>query len=95
MYSVTSFSELRREATENTGTAASWIEQLLTGNGLPVIAASDYVRAVPDLIRPWIRDRYITLGTDGFGRSDTRRALRDFFGVDRTSIASAALQLLK
>ena len=98
VYSVTSFSELRRKATEShshTGTAANWIEQLLTGNGLPVIAASDYVCAVPDLIRPWIRDRYITLGTDGFGRSDTRRALRDFFGVDRTSIASAALQLLK
>jgi pyruvate dehydrogenase E1 component len=67
----------------------------LPENGTPVIAASDYVRAVPDLIRPWIRDRYITLGTDGFGRSDTRQALRDFFNVDRRSIVRAALQLLK
>jgi len=46
---------------------------------------------VPDLIRPWIRDCYVALGTDGFGRSDTRAALRAFFEVDRRSIALAAL----
>jgi len=98
VYSVTSFAELRREAME-LGRAArlgarpvpSWIEQQLPENGLPIVAASDYVSAVPDLIRPWIRDRYVALGTDGFGRSDTRAALRAFFEVDRRSIALAAL----
>jgi pyruvate dehydrogenase E1 component len=56
-----------------------------------VVAASDYVRAVADLIRPWIADEYVTLGTDGFGRSDTRANLRRFFEVDRHSVALAAL----
>jgi pyruvate dehydrogenase E1 component len=56
-----------------------------------VVAASDYVSAVADLIRPWIRDPYTVLGTDGFGRSDTRAKLRRFFEVDRHSIAVAAL----
>jgi pyruvate dehydrogenase E1 component len=98
VYSVTSFTELRREAmalerSRRLGNAggAAWVEQLLPGNGTPVVAASDYVSALPDLIRPWIRDRYIVLGTDGFGRSDTRAALRRFFDIDRNSIAVAAL----
>jgi pyruvate dehydrogenase E1 component len=100
VYSVTSFTELRREASEDgrsSGSSArppSWVEQQLPVNGTPVIAASDYVAAVPDLIRPWVRDRYVTLGTDGFGRSDTRAALREFFNVDRRSIAKAALASL-
>jgi pyruvate dehydrogenase E1 component len=57
-----------------------------------VIAASDYVRAVPESIRAWLPAgrRYLTLGTDGFGRSDTRAALRAFFGVDAASIVRAA-----
>jgi pyruvate dehydrogenase E1 component len=59
-----------------------------------VIAASDYVSAVPDLIRPWIADPYVVLGTDGFGRSDTRAHLRRFFEVDRHAIAVAALHAL-
>jgi pyruvate dehydrogenase E1 component len=58
------------------------------------VAVSDYVSSVPDLIRPWIGDRYIALGTDGFGRSDTRAALRAFFEIDRRSIALAALDAL-
>jgi len=98
VYSVTSFTELRREAmalarAERFGQrrAASWLEQQLPATGAPVVAASDYVSTVPDLIRPWIGDRYIALGTDGFGRSDTRAALRAFFEVDRRSIALAAL----
>lgn len=58
----------------------------------PVIAASDYVRAVPESIRAWIPAQrpYLTLGTDGFGRSDTRAALRDFFAVDAAHIVQAA-----
>ena len=57
-----------------------------------MIAASDYVRAVPDTIRGFVPAgrRYVTLGTDGFGRSDTRRALRAYFGVDAAAIAQAA-----
>ena len=98
VYSVTSYTELRREAMEFSRAARlggaivpSWIDRQLPVNGAPVIAASDYVSTVPDLIRPWIGDRYVALGTDGFGRSDTRAALRAFFEVDRRSIALAAL----
>jgi pyruvate dehydrogenase E1 component len=101
VYSVTSFTELRREAMElqrsarlGATAAPCWIEQLLPASGTPVVAASDYVSTVADLIRPWIRDPYIALGTDGFGRSDTRAALRAFFEVDRRSIALAALHAL-
>ena len=58
----------------------------------PVIAATDYVRAVPETVRAFVPEgrRYITLGTDGFGRSDTRAALRQFFGVDAQAVAKAA-----
>jgi pyruvate dehydrogenase E1 component len=98
VFSATSFTELRREAMAlqraarlGGPRAATWIEQQLPATGAPVVAASDYVSSVPDLIRPWIGDRYIALGTDGFGRSDTRAALRAFFEVDRRSIALAAL----
>jgi pyruvate dehydrogenase E1 component len=60
----------------------------------PYIAATDYMKTVPDFIRPWITGRYVTLGTDGYGRSDTREALRRFFEVDPESIAIAALYAL-
>jgi pyruvate dehydrogenase E1 component len=65
--------------------------QLAASEG-PIIAVSDYVCAVPEAIRAFIPPgrRYLTLGTDGFGRSDTRAALREFFGVDAASIARAA-----
>jgi pyruvate dehydrogenase E1 component len=59
-----------------------------------VIAATDYARAVPELIRAYVPRRYVTLGTDGFGRSDTRQSLREFFEVDRRSIVLAALKAL-
>ena len=60
----------------------------------PIVAASDYVRAVADLIRPYMPRTYVALGTDGFGRSDTRAALRDFFEVDARHIVVAALAAL-
>jgi len=98
VYSVTSFTELRREAMQRAhaarrgeATQACWIEQQLPATGTPVVATSDYVSTVADLIRPWVADRYIALGTDGFGRSDTRASLRAFFEVDSRSIALAAL----
>jgi pyruvate dehydrogenase E1 component len=97
VWSVTSFTELRRDgmAAERTrrlgGQAKSWVETCLDGIDAPVVAASDYVRAVPDLIRGLIKNPYTVLGTDGFGRSDTRAALRAFFEVDARHIAIAAL----
>jgi pyruvate dehydrogenase E1 component len=74
----------------------AWIERCLAATTGPIVAASDYVRAVPDLVRPYLpggRD-YVALGTDGFGRSDTRAALRAFFEVDRAAIVQAALAAL-
>jgi pyruvate dehydrogenase E1 component len=101
VYSVTSFTELRREGMEvsrasrlEPRASSTWIEALLPKTGAPVIAASDYVSAVPDLIRPWVGDSYTALGTDGFGRSDTRANLRRFFEVDRHAVAIAALAAL-
>jgi pyruvate dehydrogenase E1 component len=69
--------------------------QLATSAG-PIVAASDYVRAVPEAIRAFVPDgrSYVTLGTDGFGRSDTRASLRAFFGVDAASIAAVARRAL-
>jgi pyruvate dehydrogenase E1 component len=97
VWSVTSFTELRRdgmraERERRLGRkATSWVEECLAGTSGPVIAASDYVSAVADFIRPWISRRYVALGTDGFGRSDTRAALRGFFEIDAAHIAHAAL----
>jgi len=100
-WSVTSFSELHREAIAAEriarlgGEAApSYVETVLRASRGPVVAATDYVRAVPELIRAHVPRRYVTLGTDGFGRSDSRRALREFFEVDRASIVIAALKAL-
>jgi pyruvate dehydrogenase E1 component len=100
VWSVTSFSELRRdgmraERSRRLGEHATcWVEQCLAASGGPLIAASDYVSAVADLIRPYVPRRYVALGTDGFGRSDTRAALRAFFEVDARHIAHAALAAL-
>ncbi len=103
VFSVTSWSELARDGAASqqlalTGQDADqpFIEALLSGSNGPVIAASDYVRAVPESIRAFVPQgrSYLTLGTDGFGRSDTRAALRQFFGVDAASIVNAALHQL-
>jgi pyruvate dehydrogenase E1 component len=91
--SITSWSELARDGmADGTGTS-SHLMQLLSSTHGPVIAATDYVRAVPESVRAFMPEgrRYSTLGTDGFGRSDTRAALRRFFAVDADSIAQAAL----
>jgi pyruvate dehydrogenase E1 component len=100
VWSVTSFTELRRDGMEAErkrrlgGAGESWVEKSLKGRALTV-AASDYVSAVADLIRPYVPGKYVALGTDGFGRSDTRAALRAFFEVDAKSIALAALAALE
>lgn len=104
IYSVTSWSELAREArlvTEAQESSVSprkmvYIEEKLSDSRGPIIAATDYVQAVPDSIRAYIPNgrKYLTLGTDGFGRSDTRKVLRDFFGVDALHIVKSALRAL-
>jgi pyruvate dehydrogenase E1 component len=102
VWSVTSFSELAREARETgrwnrlhpEGEARlSHLEKCLEGDA-PIVAASDYVRAWPELIAAYVPARFTALGTDGFGRSDTRAALRSFFEVDRRHVAVAALDAL-
>ena len=103
VFSVTSFSELRREALAiersamlNPGAKAvlSYVRECLGGRDGPFIAATDYMKIVADQIRQWVPGRYVTLGTDGFGRSDSRAALRGFFEVDRHWIVVAALKAL-
>ena len=92
--SVTSWSELARDgmASETQPGTTPWIAQVLDGTLGPVIAATDYVRAVPESVRAYLPagSSYRTLGTDGFGRSDTRAALRQFFHVDAASIVRTA-----
>jgi pyruvate dehydrogenase E1 component len=103
VWSVTSFTELRRD-----GMAAErhnrlhptaephvpYVGQALGERNGPVVAATDYIRALPDGIRPWVKAPYTVLGTDGFGRSDYRKALRRFFEVDRHHVVVAALHAL-
>jgi pyruvate dehydrogenase E1 component len=103
VFSITSFSELRREALEierwNTMhptdvARVPYVESLLKDRAGPVVAATDYMRIVPDQIREWVGGRYVTLGTDGYGRSDSRAALRKHFEVDRNYIVVTALKAL-
>lgn len=102
VWSVTSFNELRRDGIDcerwNTlhpeaKPRVNYVEQCLDAD-TPVIAATDYIRAYADQIRPYVKASYKTLGTDGFGRSDTRKKLRHFFEVDRFYVAVAALKAL-
>ena len=99
IFSVTSWSELARDgmANDTTGNSIPYLTQQLLDSQGPIIAASDYVRAVPETVRAYVpaNRTFRTLGTDGFGRSDTRAALRAFFQVDAPSIAAAAHNALK
>jgi pyruvate dehydrogenase E1 component len=104
VWSATSFTELRRDGMEverwnllhpGEDARAPYVASALEGHSGPVVAASDYIRAFPDQIRPYVRDRSFTsLGTDGFGRSDYRATLRSFFEVDRHHVVLAALRSL-
>jgi pyruvate dehydrogenase E1 component len=103
VWSVTSFSELRRDgiAVERWNMLhptepprSAYVAEQLRGDRGPVIASTDYLRTVADQIRQWVPGRYRTLGTDGFGRSDSRQALRRFFEVDRHYVVLAALREL-
>ena len=103
VWSVTSFNELRREAlaTERWNQLhpdkeprQSYLESALAHREGPYVAATDYMKIVPDQVQRWMPGPYVTLGTDGFGRSDSRHALRRFFEVDRRYIAVTALKAL-
>jgi pyruvate dehydrogenase E1 component len=104
IFSVTSWSELSRDGKAKEQARLSgeigieaFISQTLTEGRGPIVAATDYVHALPESIRAYIPEgrRYITLGTDGFGRSDTRAALREYFGVNADSIYKVAKKSLK
>jgi len=110
VWSVTSWTELRWDGMVASGAASAavreargaeqgnggqpWLARCLAPTRGPIVAASDYVSAVADLVRPWIPAGrpYVALGTDGFGRSDTRASLRKFFGVSRDDIVAAVLR---
>jgi pyruvate dehydrogenase E1 component len=104
IWSATSFTELRRDGVDcarwnrlnpEQEPRIPWVTECLRERSGPVIAASDYVRAFADQVRGFLAgEDYIVLGTDGFGRSDTREQLRRFFEVDRFNIAYAALYAL-
>ena len=104
VYSVTSWSELARDGLRsqeqwlaNPATAPTpYVQRLLAQSQGPIVAASDYVRAVPESVRAFIPGSrpLVSLGTDGFGRSDTRAALREFFGVDAAAVVKAAIAML-
>ncbi|CAB5009061.1 MAG: pyruvate dehydrogenase (acetyl-transferring), homodimeric type [Actinobacteria bacterium] len=103
VWSVTSWNELRRDGLKTDrhnmmnpdDKRRAYISNKLDGFNGPVIAVSDYMRAVQDQIAPWIEAPFVSLGTDGFGLSDTRGALRRHFKVDAESIAIATLQKLE
>jgi pyruvate dehydrogenase E1 component len=103
VYSVTSFSELRREALDcerwnllnpDKSPRVPYVQSLFAESAAPIIAATDYMRTVSDQIRQWLPPGYVTLGTDGFGRSDARAELRRHFEVDRNFITLATLKAL-
>ncbi|MCH8830876.1 MAG: pyruvate dehydrogenase (acetyl-transferring), homodimeric type, partial [Planctomycetes bacterium] len=103
VWSVTSYTELRRDALAaardnhlhpEKPKQKSFLQTMLAGRSGPFVAVSDNVRLVPEQITRWIPGRYVVLGTDGFGRSDTRDALRRYFEIDAECIAYAALSAM-
>jgi pyruvate dehydrogenase E1 component len=103
VFSVTSFSELRREALEcdrwnllhpGEPVRVPYVRECFAEAKGPIVASTDYMRAVADQIRQWLPGRYVSLGTDGYGRSDSRAALRQHFEVDRNYITVATLKAL-
>ncbi|MDJ0749520.1 MAG: pyruvate dehydrogenase (acetyl-transferring), homodimeric type [Woeseiaceae bacterium] len=103
VWSVTSFNELRRDALEverwnhlhpEDAPRKSWVEQCFGDRPGPYVAATDYMKIVADQIQGWVPGTFYSLGTDGYGRSDARKALREHFEVDRRFIAITALNAL-
>ena len=103
VWSVTSWSELRRDGLAcdeqeflypGKEPRVPWVRQKLEGTAGPVLAVSDYMRAVQDQIAQWVPGDFMSLGADGFGFSDTRPAARRFFHIDGPSLAVRTLQML-
>jgi pyruvate dehydrogenase E1 component len=103
VWSATSYTELRRNALEvdrwnllhpSETARVPRVTELLGGCDDPVIAVTDHIRELPDMVRPWVNSPWTSLGTDGFGRSDTREQLRRFFEIDQAAIEIAALSTL-
>jgi len=103
VWSVTSYNELRRDGLKaerwnrlhpNQPARQPYILEALGDAKGPLIAASDYMKVMPDQLAPWLTPRLVSLGTDGFGRSDNREHLRSFFEVNAASIVGAALSRL-
>jgi pyruvate dehydrogenase E1 component len=103
VWSATSFNLLRKNGMEverknhlnpDKDSELSYVEKCFSDKDIPVIAATDYMRSYSEQIRPYIKSPYHTLGTDGYGRSDSRETLRDFFEVDSTNISRSAIYAL-
>ena len=103
LWSVTSYKALREQALEverwnrlhpRAEPLAPYVTHALGAVGGPIVAVTDFMRLVPDQIAPWVPGTYVTLGTDGFGRSDSRPALRRFFEVDAGHVVVATLAAL-
>jgi len=103
VWSVTSFNELRKEAIEverynllnpDKNQKKSYIEECLGNTEGPIVSASDYIRLNSDQIRPFVNKKFYSFGTDGYGRSDTRKNLRKFFEVDKEHLVTYALSVL-
>jgi pyruvate dehydrogenase E1 component len=103
VWSVTSYNELRREALgverwnrlhPSAEAKVPYVVQTLAGEPGPIIASSDYMKAVPDQLAPWLPNRLHSLGTDGFGRSENREYLRKFFEISAEAIAQTTLSAL-
>ena len=103
VWSVTSFSEVQRNGAEvlrwnqlnpDKEPKKTYLEECMKGRSGPIIAATDYIRSHADQIRPYISSNFYTLGTDGYGRSDTRKELRKFFEVNKEAIVVNTLSAL-
>jgi len=103
VWSVTSYNELRRDCLDverwnrlhpSAKVRTPFVVEMLAGTSGPIIAASDYMKSLPDSLAPWLESRLVSLGTDGFGRSDNREHLRRHFEVDAESIVAATLSRL-
>ena len=103
VYSATSYTQLKRDALAcerfnrlhpDQSPREPYVRQVLAKTAGPIVATSDYMRALPELVGPYLDGRLMALGTDGFGRSETRKALRRFFEVDAESVVVAALTAL-
>ena len=103
VWSVTSWGELNRDGVAvekeplrhpDKPAGTPYVTKVLADTAGPVVAVSDWMRAVPEQIRPWVPDTYVTLGTDGFGFSDTRPAARRYFNTDAESVVVAVLEAL-